>query len=120
MAPSRLSPEPSPTILTPTSLSFPTAQNTSGAVDGTPNFHGYDHSTRPSPPPVHVTPRRSKRIQPPVSSETCNTGAEGCKQSNNQELCKTSGHIEETICEDYTGGGKGKMNNYIPNGTFYI
>ena len=43
MAPSRLSPEPS--ILTPSSLSFPTAQNTSGAVDGTPNFHGYDHIT---------------------------------------------------------------------------
>ncbi|KAH7370745.1 4-hydroxyphenylpyruvate dioxygenase-like protein [Rhexocercosporidium sp. MPI-PUGE-AT-0058] len=45
MAPSRLSPEPSPSILSPTSLSFPTAQNTSGAVDGTPNFHGYDHIT---------------------------------------------------------------------------
>jgi hypothetical protein len=48
------------------------------------------------------------------------TGAEGCKQSNNQELCKTSGGVEETICEDYTGEGKEKMNNYIPNGAFYI
>jgi hypothetical protein len=48
------------------------------------------------------------------------TGAEGCKQSNNQELCKTSGGVEETICEDYTKEGKEKMNNYMPNGAFYI
>lgn len=41
MAPSALTPP----ILTPTSLSFPTSNNTSAAVGGTPNFHGYDHIT---------------------------------------------------------------------------
>jgi 4-hydroxyphenylpyruvate dioxygenase len=41
MAPSAVTPP----ILTPTSLTFPTSNNTSAAVDGTPNFHGYDHIT---------------------------------------------------------------------------
>ncbi|KAH6670751.1 4-hydroxyphenylpyruvate dioxygenase-like protein [Halenospora varia] len=46
MAPSAVTPP----VLTPTSLTFPTATNGSGAVnggavDGTPNFHGYDHIT---------------------------------------------------------------------------
>lgn len=41
MAPSAIA----PSILTPTSFSFPTSDNTTGAVDGTPNFHGYDHIT---------------------------------------------------------------------------
>jgi 4-hydroxyphenylpyruvate dioxygenase len=41
MAPSAIS----PSVLTPTSLTFPTSNNTNGAVDGTPNFHGYDHIT---------------------------------------------------------------------------
>ncbi|EPE30865.1 Glyoxalase/Bleomycin resistance protein/Dihydroxybiphenyl dioxygenase [Glarea lozoyensis ATCC 20868] len=41
MAPSAITPP----VLTPTSLTFPTSSNTSGAVDGTPNFHGYDHIT---------------------------------------------------------------------------
>jgi 4-hydroxyphenylpyruvate dioxygenase len=41
MAPSAITPP----VLTPTSLTFPTSENTSGAVDGTPNFHGYDHIT---------------------------------------------------------------------------
>lgn len=41
MAPSAIT----PTVLTPTSLTFPTSTHTSGAVDGTPNFHGYDHVT---------------------------------------------------------------------------
>jgi 4-hydroxyphenylpyruvate dioxygenase len=34
-----------PSILTPNSFSFPTSNNTTGEVDGTPNFHGYDHIT---------------------------------------------------------------------------
>ncbi|CZR53785.1 probable 4-hydroxyphenylpyruvate dioxygenase [Phialocephala subalpina] len=41
MAPSAITPP----VLTPTSLTFPTSANTNGAVDGTPNFHGYDHIT---------------------------------------------------------------------------
>lgn len=41
MAPSAITPP----VLTPTSLTFPTSNNTSAAVDGTPNFHGYDHIT---------------------------------------------------------------------------
>jgi 4-hydroxyphenylpyruvate dioxygenase len=41
MAPSAIT----PTILTPTSLTFPTATNTSPAVRATPDFHGYDHIT---------------------------------------------------------------------------
>lgn len=41
MAPSAIS----PSIITSDSFSFPTANNTTGAVDGTPNFHGYDHVT---------------------------------------------------------------------------
>jgi 4-hydroxyphenylpyruvate dioxygenase len=41
MAPSAITPP----VLTLTSLTFPTSRNTSGAVDGTPNFHGYDHIT---------------------------------------------------------------------------
>jgi 4-hydroxyphenylpyruvate dioxygenase len=41
MAPSAITPP----VLTPTTLTFPTSSNTSGAVDGTPNFHGYDHIT---------------------------------------------------------------------------
>ncbi|KUJ09177.1 4-hydroxyphenylpyruvate dioxygenase [Mollisia scopiformis] len=41
MAPSAIPPP----VLTPTSLSFPTSTHTPGAVDGTPNFHGYDHIT---------------------------------------------------------------------------
>ncbi|KAE8449734.1 4-hydroxyphenylpyruvate dioxygenase [Mollisiaceae sp. DMI_Dod_QoI] len=41
MAPSAVTPP----VLTPTSLTFPTSTNTPGAVDGTPNFHGYDHIT---------------------------------------------------------------------------
>jgi 4-hydroxyphenylpyruvate dioxygenase len=41
MAPSAVTPP----ILTPTSLTFPTSNNTSAAVDGTPNFHAYDHIT---------------------------------------------------------------------------
>lgn len=40
MAPSAISP-----VLTPTSLSFPTVNYGNGAVDGSPNFHGYDHIT---------------------------------------------------------------------------
>jgi len=40
MAPSATSP-----ILTPTSLTFPTSNNTNAAVTDTPNFHGYDHIT---------------------------------------------------------------------------
>jgi hypothetical protein len=47
-------------------------------------------------------------------------GAEGCKQSNSQELCQTSGRIEETTCEDCTGEGKEIMNDYIPDGAFYV
>ncbi|CAG8979060.1 hypothetical protein HYALB_00000189 [Hymenoscyphus albidus] len=34
-----------PPVLSPTSLTFPTTNHTNGAVDGTPNFHGYDHIT---------------------------------------------------------------------------
>ncbi|TVY29785.1 4-hydroxyphenylpyruvate dioxygenase [Lachnellula hyalina] len=47
MAPSAVTPPMDRTspILTPASLTFPTSNNTSGAVDGTPNFHGYDHVT---------------------------------------------------------------------------
>jgi 4-hydroxyphenylpyruvate dioxygenase len=41
MAPSAIS----PSILTPTSLSFPTSNNTPSALNNTPNFHGYDHIT---------------------------------------------------------------------------
>jgi 4-hydroxyphenylpyruvate dioxygenase len=41
MAPSAITPP----ILTPTSLSFPTSNNTSSSLDSTPNFHGYDHIT---------------------------------------------------------------------------
>jgi len=41
MAPSATTPP----ILTPTSISFPTSNYTASAVDGTPNFHGYDHIT---------------------------------------------------------------------------
>lgn len=41
MAPSAITPP----VLTPTSLTFPTSSNTTGAVGGTPNFHGYDHIT---------------------------------------------------------------------------
>jgi 4-hydroxyphenylpyruvate dioxygenase len=41
MAPSAITPP----ILTPTSLTFPTSNNASASVDGTPNFHGYDHIT---------------------------------------------------------------------------
>ncbi|EKD16255.1 uncharacterized protein L3040_009510 [Drepanopeziza brunnea f. sp. 'multigermtubi'] len=40
MAPSAVSP-----IISSASLSFPTSDHTPGAVDGTPNFHGYDHIT---------------------------------------------------------------------------
>jgi len=40
MAPSAISP-----VLTPTSLTFPTSNNTNGAVSDAPNFHGYDHIT---------------------------------------------------------------------------
>jgi len=37
--------------------------------DGLPLSSGVDAAEpQPSPPPEHVTPRRSKRIQPPVSS----------------------------------------------------
>jgi hypothetical protein len=42
------------------------------------------------------------------------------KQSVNQKFCKTSGHIEETASEDYTGEGKDNMNNQIPNRAFII
>ncbi|TVY56880.1 4-hydroxyphenylpyruvate dioxygenase [Lachnellula cervina] len=47
MAPSAVTPPTDRTspILTPASLTFPTSNHTSGAVDGTPNFHGYDHIT---------------------------------------------------------------------------
>lgn len=41
MAPSATS----PSVLTPTSLTFPTSDHTSGAVSDLPNFHGYDHIT---------------------------------------------------------------------------
>lgn len=41
MAPSAISPP----VLTPTSLTFPTARNTAAAVGGAPTFHGYDHIT---------------------------------------------------------------------------
>jgi 4-hydroxyphenylpyruvate dioxygenase len=41
MAPSAITPP----ILTPTSLTFPTSNDTSAAVDGTLNFHGYNHIT---------------------------------------------------------------------------
>jgi 4-hydroxyphenylpyruvate dioxygenase len=41
MAPAAITPP----ILTPTSISFPTTKNTSSAVNGTPNFQGYDHIT---------------------------------------------------------------------------
>jgi 4-hydroxyphenylpyruvate dioxygenase len=41
MAPSAITPP----ILTPTSITFPTSQHTSSVVNGTPNFHGYDHIT---------------------------------------------------------------------------
>ncbi|KAG0648062.1 4-hydroxyphenylpyruvate dioxygenase [Hyphodiscus hymeniophilus] len=41
MAPSAITPP----ILTPTSLTFPTSNNTSASLDSTPNFHGYDHIT---------------------------------------------------------------------------
>ncbi|KAI9053909.1 hypothetical protein LZ554_002854 [Drepanopeziza brunnea f. sp. 'monogermtubi'] len=40
MAPSAISP-----IISSASLSFPTSNNTPGAVEGSPNFHGYDHIT---------------------------------------------------------------------------
>jgi hypothetical protein len=48
------------------------------------------------------------------------TGAEGCKQPNNQKLYKTSERTEETTCEDDTGEGKEKVSNYIPNGAFFF
>ncbi|KAJ8061799.1 hypothetical protein OCU04_009593 [Sclerotinia nivalis] len=42
MAPSAVS----PTILTPTSLTFPTSEHTNSSLStSTPNFHGYDHIT---------------------------------------------------------------------------
>ncbi|KAG9233463.1 4-hydroxyphenylpyruvate dioxygenase-like protein [Amylocarpus encephaloides] len=41
MAPSAITPP----VLSPTTLTFPTSTDTNGAVDGTPNFHGYDHIT---------------------------------------------------------------------------
>lgn len=44
MAPSAIAPP----VLTPTQITFPTIENTTGAVggdDGLPNFHGYDHIT---------------------------------------------------------------------------
>ncbi|KAH8593252.1 4-hydroxyphenylpyruvate dioxygenase-like protein [Bisporella sp. PMI_857] len=41
MAPSATS----PSILTSTSFTFPTSNQTSGAVSDSPNFHGYDHIT---------------------------------------------------------------------------
>jgi 4-hydroxyphenylpyruvate dioxygenase len=41
MAPSAITPP----ILSPTSLTFPTTNNTSAALDSTPNFNGYDHIT---------------------------------------------------------------------------
>ena len=41
MAPSAIS----PTILTPSTVTFPTSNNTAAALDGVPNFHGYDHVT---------------------------------------------------------------------------
>jgi 4-hydroxyphenylpyruvate dioxygenase len=41
MAPSAIT----PSILTPTSVTFPTSNHTSSALDGQPNFHGYDHIT---------------------------------------------------------------------------
>ena len=41
MAPSAIS----PSILTPTSLTFPTSNNTPSALNNTPKFHGYDHIT---------------------------------------------------------------------------
>lgn len=41
MAPSAINPP----ILTPTSVTFPTSNNTASAIDGAPNFHGYDHVT---------------------------------------------------------------------------
>ena len=41
MAPSAITPP----ILTPTSLTFPTSNNTSSSLDSTPSFHGYDHVT---------------------------------------------------------------------------
>lgn len=41
MAPSAVNPP----ILTPTSLTFPTSNNTPSAVNGAPSFHGYDHVT---------------------------------------------------------------------------
>lgn len=41
MSPSAITPP----ILTPTSITFPTSTHTSSAVNGTPNFHGYDHIT---------------------------------------------------------------------------
>ncbi|CAL3966971.1 unnamed protein product [Diplocarpon coronariae] len=44
MAPSAISPSASP-VLSARTLTFPTADNTNGAVGGMPNFHGYDHIT---------------------------------------------------------------------------
>ncbi len=41
MAPSAVTPP----ILTPTSLKFPTTNNTASEVNGAPNFHGYNHIT---------------------------------------------------------------------------
>jgi 4-hydroxyphenylpyruvate dioxygenase len=41
MAPSAITPP----ILTPTSLTFPTSNNTPSSLEAVPNFHGYDHIT---------------------------------------------------------------------------
>jgi 4-hydroxyphenylpyruvate dioxygenase len=41
MAPSAVTPP----ILTPNSVTFPTSNNTTSAIDGAPNFYGYDHIT---------------------------------------------------------------------------
>jgi hypothetical protein len=70
---------------------------------------------------VAKDPAKMASTDPSKCAVRSKTGAEGCKQSNNQELCETSGRMGETTCEGYTGEGRGKkMNNYIPNGAFCI
>ena len=81
---------------------------------------------QPSPPPNRVTLCRSKRIPPPVSSiiknptKTASTDPSkravrskpernvASTQSNNQELYKASGRIEETTLRRLHGGRQGE------------